>query len=508
MPRSTFANGLLRGGTQGLSKLAASLMGGDQAYQQGFDAEQDRRTKLAQAVAQANANNAQASKYTADAAETDAKRQVLQGRPYLYEEQAALASGLDVPTVQAFRTQTRTGQAPAVPMGPPTADGEMGSGRFVLPQAAQTKLAASLQQFLPLLANTGDLKPDDLAKAAETFRGMSLSDAIIAGQANRNTVGGAQAAVAGKPAYQRDSTGSVLDEFTGRLDTSNPLAQATIKQRQQYGDAAVTRANRPPAAGLRGVIRDTVEGLMLIDPVTGEASPVMGEGGAQLQGKSTEKPMTEGQAKANLFGTRMQEADKILTDMTGQYSPAMLNAKSAAEGLPLIGGLAGMAANMASSEQLQMADQAQRDFINAVLRRESGAVINDGEFANAKKQYFPQPGDGPDVIRQKAANRRRATELMLAEVPNQHRAGQAKPAAGVSAAPQGGGERVVPRQTQQARDGDRMSILLQEYARATDPGDIQALAAEIRKAGGTPPARKQASAPPGAPAGFRYLGKE
>jgi len=504
MPRNTFSNSFLRGGAGGLTRLASSLMSGDQAYQQGFDAEQERTTKLAQAIAQARANNAQADKYGADAAKTDAERAVLQGRPGLYEEQAALASGFDVPTVQAFRTQVQTGRSPTVPMGPPTEDGDMGAGSFVLPQAGRTKLAVALQQLLPLLANTGDLKPDDLAKAAETYRGMGLSDAIIAGQADRNKVGGAQAAAAGKPAFQRDTTGSVLDEFTGLLDTSNPLAQATIKQRQQYGDAAVTRANRP-SSGLRGVIRDTVEGLMLIDPVTGESMPVTDEGGAQLQGKSTEKPMTEGQAKANLFGTRMQEADKILSDLTGKYSPAMLNAKMTAEGAPMVGGLLGFAANSMSPPELQMAEQAQRDFINAVLRRESGAVISDGEFANAKKQYFPQPGDAMEVIAQKAANRRRATELMLAEVPNQHRAKQAgQPTAPKPAAPAVGQWRVQPGD-QKARDTDRMAILLREYQAATNPADREAIGREIQRAGGVPPAGKPA---PAASGGFKYLGTE
>jgi hypothetical protein len=53
-------------------------------------------------------------------------------------------------------------------------------------------------------------------------------------------------------------------------------------------------------------------------------------------------------------------------------------------------------------------DQAKRDFINAILRRESGAVISEEEFANAEQQYFPQPGDGPEVIAQKRANRENA----------------------------------------------------------------------------------------------------
>jgi len=53
----------------------------------------------------------------------------------------------------------------------------------------------------------------------------------------------------------------------------------------------------------------------------------------------------------------------------------------------------------------QQFDQAQRDFINAVLRRESGAVINSDEFDNAYKQYIPKTGDSPEVLQQKKNNR-------------------------------------------------------------------------------------------------------
>jgi hypothetical protein len=58
-------------------------------------------------------------------------------------------------------------------------------------------------------------------------------------------------------------------------------------------------------------------------------------------------------------------------------------------------------------QNVQKVNQAQRDFVNAVLRQESGAAIADSEFENAKKQYFPQPGDKPEVIEQKRQNRER-----------------------------------------------------------------------------------------------------
>jgi len=105
-----------------------------------------------------------------------------------------------------------------------------------------------------------------------------------------------------------------------------------------------------------------------------------------------------------------------------------------AEKMPGVGGLAGAVGNAMLSEQGQMAEQAQRDFVNAVLRRESGAVISDPEFANAQKQYFPQPNDTPAVLQQKRRNRQMAIQGLEAEVPGGLRVGGAQnpPAGGAS----------------------------------------------------------------------------
>lgn len=139
--------------------------------------------------------------------------------------------------------------------------------------------------------------------------------------------------------------------------------------------------------------------------------------------KSGGKTMTEGQAKANLFGSRMKESDRILTELEGKYSPLAVNSKMAAEKMPGLGGVAGAVGNAMLSSEGQMAEQAQRDFVNAVLRRESGAVISEPEFANAQKQYFPQPNDSKAVLEQKRRNRQMAIQGLSAEVPGGFRLG-------------------------------------------------------------------------------------
>jgi hypothetical protein len=123
---------------------------------------------------------------------------------------------------------------------------------------------------------------------------------------------------------------------------------------------------------------------------------------------------TEFQGKSATYGARAQEADKIITGLSGQYSPMAVNSKLAAGNVPLVGGALEATGNMLLSAQGQKAEQAQRDFVNAVLRQESGAAISAGEFENARKQYFPQPFDSKEVIAQKARNRQIAIQGFLA----------------------------------------------------------------------------------------------
>ena len=128
------------------------------------------------------------------------------------------------------------------------------------------------------------------------------------------------------------------------------------------------------------------------------------------------KPPNEGQGKAVLFGSRMSESNRILNELEEKgVTPSW--SLSAAEGLPLIGNVARAAVNMGPmvSKEEQMYDQAQRDFINAILRRESGAVISPEEFANAARQYFPSAGDSETVKAQKRRNREIALQGLTYE---------------------------------------------------------------------------------------------
>lgn len=124
----------------------------------------------------------------------------------------------------------------------------------------------------------------------------------------------------------------------------------------------------------------------------------------------------EGQGKAAGFTDRMLQSEGILSGVAvpegyqGPTTPGVQNQGMSATqaGLSKIPGVG----NYLVSNDRQKFEQAKRDFINAQLRRESGAAISPTEFESADKQYFPVPGDKPDVIKQKEANRRAAIEAM------------------------------------------------------------------------------------------------
>ena len=147
-----------------------------------------------------------------------------------------------------------------------------------------------------------------------------------------------------------------------------------------------------------------------------------------IQGDLSSLPkLTDAEGKSAGFLERGRKSNSVISKLEGQGT-SLFNATIGQ--LPVAG-------NYLRSQDAQKYDQAQRDFVNAVLRRESGAVISPQEFDNAKQQYFPQPGDGPEVIAQKRANREAA--LRGFEISAGQGAGLVTPAPGASdGAPQPG----------------------------------------------------------------------
>lgn len=195
--------------------------------------------------------------------------------------------------------------------------------------------------------------------------------------------------------------------------------------RRAQVDAAITKMTTHPAGvsvsyGAPVAGQDAQGNPVFFQPDKGGGKPAIIPGVAPPA--KEEKPLTEGQAKAVLFSSRMQAADKIMADLAKSGTNVSIPGATRNN---VIGDVI-TAASPAAQQQLV---QAKRDFVNAVLRRESGAVISPEEFANAERQYFPQVGDSAQVIEQKSRNRKSAIAGMRADVP-QGRQGEVDAIAG------------------------------------------------------------------------------
>lgn len=123
------------------------------------------------------------------------------------------------------------------------------------------------------------------------------------------------------------------------------------------------------------------------------------------QKSGVEKEPKSDQFKAAGFAKRIEQAEQVFNNLQkAGYNQSTLE-NSAMKYAP----------EFAKPENLKMQEQAERNFINSVLRRESGSAIADTEFKSAERQYFPRPNDSPNVLAQKAANRAQVFQALKAE---------------------------------------------------------------------------------------------
>lgn len=196
------------------------------------------------------------------------------------------------------------------------------------------------------------------------------------------------------------------------LPAFNPVTGAleqkpSISSRMGLGQSNTIPRTQPPAINYGDVASAISEQPTDLD-IRYQQEMQKASGNPKLQQQiqanyaKSKTDFTEGQSNAATYADRMRQAEQILT--TPEISKAGLSiSERLKSSVPLVG-------NMLVSPEYQQLDQAQRNFINSVLRRESGAVISPSEFENARKQYFPQIGDSPEVLAQKEVNRQSALE--------------------------------------------------------------------------------------------------
>lgn len=234
----------------------------------------------------------------------------------------------------------------------------------------------------------GQIRPLQLQELRSKIQGRDqLSQMLAGGGATPDYGRLAIAALAsGDP-----TTAGVLANI-GNQNASRGIQERQIQLQERQAEEKPQYQIVEDAAGNKQIVK--------LEPYGRGASVVnpTGMGNAPTNPYSTGGKVNEAQSKDQLYANRMFAAEKALRETESEGTSAVQRGLSK---VPIVG-------NYMVSERMQLLDQAKRDFVNAVLRRESGAAISAGEFDNAEKQYFPQPGDSADTIAQKRRNRAEA----------------------------------------------------------------------------------------------------
>jgi hypothetical protein len=155
-----------------------------------------------------------------------------------------------------------------------------------------------------------------------------------------------------------------------------------------------------------GNMTDTDGTPLLLNNKTGE---ILRADGTPPQSIGKSKPATAEQFKVAGFARRLEQSEDVFADLEKQGYDRTDKTGAAFNAI---------VPRAFESDDYKTQEQAERNFVNAVLRRESGAAISPTEFENAEQQYFPRPGDPPQLVEQKAANRKQVLETLRAEASN------------------------------------------------------------------------------------------
>lgn len=308
--------------------------------------------------------------------------------PELYEQQ------------QNLNRQQQMAQM-LIQQGQQQPQGQMISGRYVAPSIFQNLAGLAQTGVGTYLQNKGDKQALELA---EKLRQGKLG------------------------------TQQAITEALGTGDTKKALAIATADQYgagKEYIPALlgavipktpeeVAKYNFAKAEGFKGTFNDFVN--QITPAKQAELDLKRQELGLQNAKFAFEKDqagsgakLTEGQGNATGFGVRAKEANQIVTGLEGKGIAIPGKTATVVSGItgmtPFVGDKYSEAtkslfnvlpefAGGLSPEQQQNA-QGRRNFISAVLRKESGASISPQEYANEEKKYFAQLGDSDKVIKQK-----------------------------------------------------------------------------------------------------------
>jgi hypothetical protein len=315
--------------------------------------------------------------------------------PELYEQQQALNRQQQMAAMLMQQSQQ-------------TPQGQMISGRYVAPSFTQNLAGLAQAGVGAYLQNKGDKQALELAnrlREGKLGTQQALMEALNAGDTKK--------ALAIATADQYGAGTQFIPALIGSVIPKTP--------------EKVAEYNIAKAEGFKGTLNDY---LQQMTPYQKEQIGIerqkLGMEQQKLANELGGGKLNEGQGLATGFGMRAKEANQIATGLEKQGINIPGKTSTVVSGIagmtPFVGEkyaeatkslfnvLPEFAGGLSPGQQQNA--QARRNFISAVLRKESGAAISPQEYTSEEKKYFPQLGDSDAVIKQKQDARNSAIQAL------------------------------------------------------------------------------------------------
>lgn len=211
-----------------------------------------------------------------------------------------------------------------------------------------------------------------LGKSA--FKNPSFVNNLPDARSNANIVNEGPQAFYGNPINAPSRV-----EMPAQQPTEKPKPEAVKTPRGYITKEMATEALRSPNVGDRELAKYVLK---------------------ELEDKKP-KALTENQTKMADYADRMIQSERVIDSLAG-FDPTNFD-QSFLSKLGLVG-------NYTNTKEWKQYEQAARQSLAAILRRDTGAAVTQQEFDLYFPMFYPQPNDPLEVIMQKTNQRKRIAE--------------------------------------------------------------------------------------------------
>lgn len=192
-------------------------------------------------------------------------------------------------------------------------------------------------------------------------------------------------------------------QLTGVLDT--------LKSFQDMAPKEVTGSDRFKVVGSQLIDLMGEGGPKVVAESAGQTETIYGPGGQPIitRGPSTGVKFTEAQSKDTVYATRAEGALQKLEPVVNE-----LTSRAGKVGDALSGVTMGLSREAMQTDSYQVAKNAGDEFLQAILRKDTGAAITEQEQRLYGDTFLPRPGDGEAVLQAKREARQRALSAIQA----------------------------------------------------------------------------------------------